>query len=95
MTTGTCYMIYCGTGCTCCNSENHYRGPFSTREIAEEKCKDYTATKLLASQYAENGRYTIMPTAYEQLPDGRLILDGSRITSGFADDGDDWFGYDL
>lgn len=90
----TAFLIYCATGCSCCNNENHYRGPFSTREIAEEKKADYTASRLLASQYSENGNYTIYEVSCEQLPDGRLIIDGERLVAEFADEGDDYYARD-
>ncbi len=80
------FTIYCATGCSCCNGENHYRGPFSTHKIAEERVTFYSQQKLLASQYAPNGRYEINgPYEGEQLPDGRIIGD-ERVHDGFADD---------
>lgn len=78
------YVIYCGTGCTCCNSENHYRGPYETREAAQAEIDSYLAPDSkfwpLASQYAKRGRYSIEEIAVEALPDGRLIVNGEHVT---------------
>jgi hypothetical protein len=85
--TGTCYLIECRTGCTCCADENHYRGPFSTREIAQKAVEAYEQIPLLASQFAARGRYTIEEAGFEKLPDGRMIINGDRIwTEGFQDE---------
>lgn len=80
------YVIHCTTGCTCCSSENHFRGPFSTREIAEAKADVYHKEKVLASQYARNGRYRIEEFEAEVLPDGRVIVDNT-VFEGWADEG--------
>jgi hypothetical protein len=87
MTEQTCFLIECRTGCTCCSDENHYRGPFSTREIAENAVKAYEDIRLLASQYAERGRYSIEEASLELLPDGRMIIGGDRVwKEGFQDE---------
>lgn len=84
--TMTLFLIECRTGCTCCSNENHYRGPYSTRQIAEKRVEEFKAMPLLASQYARQGRYEIEEHEAEQLPDGRLIC-GSKVYEGFKDDG--------
>ena len=85
------FKIYCSTGCTCCSGENHYRGPFSTREIAEEKVKSYRQRRLLASQYSSNGNYYIYEHDAELLSDGRIII-GDRVALGWADENDEpWY----
>ncbi len=85
------FFIYCSTGCSCCNNENHYRGPFSSRSVAEERIKYYREHPILASQYAKRGVYDIEPweqlsNGYEteQLPDGRLIIN-DRVYAGYVD----------
>ena len=78
------YIIYCSTGCSCCNEENHYRGPFSSREKAEEARKSYRELPLLASQYARKGNYDISEYEAEQLPDGRIIVE-DKVFPGFID----------
>lgn len=80
------YIIRCSTGCSCCSYENHYRGPYSSRKVAEERCKVFTSIRLLASQYARNGNYTIEEHEAEVLPDGRIIIDGT-VFAGWADPG--------
>lgn len=85
METGACYMISCRTGCTCCSSENHIRGPFSSMVVAEQAIVQYKKLPLLASQYARTGMYRIEAASYEQLPDGRLIINDDRVSKGFVD----------
>jgi len=84
------YVVYCSTGCSCCSDENHYRGPFSTREIAEARCELYTKTRLLASQYARNGNYKIEEYDAELLPGGRVIVDDTVFAGWAEDTGEDY-----
>lgn len=87
------FVVYASTGCTCCNNENHYRGPWRSREKVEEAVTRYRQERLLASQYALRGNYSIREVAAEILPDGRVILDGTRVVPGFAEDtNDDYLG---
>lgn len=79
------FMIHCTTGCSCCSSENHYCGPFSSRDVAEKASASFHDGKKLASQYARNGRYSIEEHPAEVLPDGRVIID-CRIFKGWADE---------
>ncbi len=81
------YFVHCGTGCTCCNSEDHYRGPFSSVEKAEEAIALYKSVILLSSQYAPKGRYYTDKKGeeVEELPGGRLII-RDRVFPGFYDD---------
>ncbi len=83
------YIVYCSTGCSCCAHENHYRGPFRTRQIADQRAETYREVSLLASQYAKNGRYSIQEVEIEILPDGRVIVSGTHVSPGFAEDGGD------
>ena len=71
------YLIDCHTGCTCCSNENHYRGPYETKEIAQKRIDFFYhgAWAPLASQYAKRGCYYIEEVDYEVLQDGRVILD--------------------
>lgn len=80
------YVVECRTGCSCCASENHYRGPFKTKEKAEERARGYFDARLLASQFASHGVYHVSEVDCEVLPDGRLIIDGTHVVAGFADD---------
>lgn len=79
------YFVDCSTGCSCCRGENHERGPFSSREVADARVEQYRALPLLASQYAPRGNYSVYCREAEVLPDGRLIVD-SRVYAGMRDD---------
>ena len=79
------FLIYCSTGCSCCSGENHYRGPFSTKEIAAARVPQYREQQILASQYSSRGNYSVEgPFQGEQLEDGRII-GGDNVYKGFAD----------
>jgi hypothetical protein len=84
------FTIYCSTGCTCCSEENHYRGPYRTREEATKAAEGFRSRKLLSSQYSSTGNYSIEEAEGEILPDGRIIISNTYICPGFASDtGDD------
>lgn len=72
------FLIDCRTGCSCCSDENHWRGPYRTKEDAERRVKSFLAIDSkfwpLASQYADHGRYSIREFEAEELPDGRIIM---------------------
>ncbi len=80
-----CYLIYAGTGCTCCNNENHYRGPYKSKEDAERRVVYYKSDGSkywpLASQFARRGTYSIEEVSFEDLNDGRIILGGTTVIS--------------
>jgi hypothetical protein len=79
------FLIYCSTGCSCCSGENHYRGPFSTKEIADAHVPQYHEQQILASQFSSRGNYSVEgPLQGEQLEDGRII-GGDSVYRGFAD----------
>jgi len=91
------YTIYASTGCSCCNYENHYRGPYSSEEAAKRAVEGFRNIRLTASQYSRNGNYRIEEHDAEVLPDGRVIID-SHIFPGFADQsetGDDYIGQEM
>ena len=79
----TAYIIYCATGCTCCSSENHYRGFYRTAEDAKRRIEYYYSEDSkfwpLASQYARRGRYSVEIAEIEDLGDGRYILDDEKV----------------
>lgn len=85
MTPVKVFLIECRTGCFCCSNENHYRGPFSSREVAEARVVKYRELRVLASQYSSRGNYHIEEYDGEQLPDGRIIF-GSYVAPKFMDD---------
>ncbi len=79
------WTISCHTGCTCCNSDDHERGPYSSREAAEKRLAFFKEHPLLGSQFAPDGIYRISgPWEGEQLPDGRIIAEDS-VYRGFWD----------
>lgn len=80
------FIIYCSTGCSCCSGDNHYRGPYKTREEAEKAAAGFRERSLLSSQFSATGNYSIEDRDAEILPDGRLIIDNDRICAGFASD---------
>lgn len=82
----TAYIIYCSTGCSCCNNENHYRGPFSSKAAADAAVTQFKAMPLLASQYSAKGNYTIEEVECEHLPDTRLIINNHWVCAKFVDD---------
>jgi len=91
------YTVYASTGCSCCNSDNHYRGPYRSKQDAEEAVKSFQQQHLVASQYSQQGNYDIEEHDAEVLPDGRVII-GSRIFGGFVGDEnstDDYIGREM
>lgn len=81
----TVYFVDCSTGCSCCRGEDHERGPFSSRAIAEARVEQYQSAPLLGSQYALRGSYQIYERKAEVLPDERLVVDG-RVYAGVVDE---------
>ena len=77
------YMIECRTGCTCCSSENHYRGFYKTKEDAERRINYYFSPESkfwpLASQYARRGRYSIEEAELEEISNDRWILNDEKV----------------
>lgn len=85
------YIIHCSTGCSCCNEENHYRGPYKAQKDAEDAKAGFQLNKLLASQYAPEGRYSIEEHEAEELPDGRIII-GRRIFPNWLGEENGYYG---
>lgn len=87
--TAIAFFISCQTGCSCCNDENHFTGPYRSLSYTKEVAEGYTESRRLASQYARNGIYEICWSEVEILPDGRITdEDENRIFDGFSDDPD-------
>jgi hypothetical protein len=82
------YMIYCGTGCTCCSSENHYRGFYHTKEDAERRIASFLAPDSkywpLASQYARRGCYSTEEADLEPISGDRFILNGEKVVESLT-----------
>jgi hypothetical protein len=90
------WVIECRTGCSCCSDENHWRGPYKTENEVKDAVARFKAGPLLASQYSERGNYNPQKIDVEELPGGRLILDGTRVVPGWATDADnEYLGRDL
>jgi hypothetical protein len=98
------FLIYCSTGCTCCSYENHFRGPYRTKEDAERRMQYFLSPGSkywpVASQYARRGRYSIGEVEIEKLPDGRIIIEDSVYPelkfidvdkNGYADSNEEYF----
>jgi hypothetical protein len=77
-TTIPVWYIVCSTGCTCCAYENFDQGFYKVREDAGDQVQKWLQGEdnPLASQYARYGRYRVVETQAEILPDGRWIVDG-------------------
>ena len=75
------FFIHCSTGCSCCSSENHIRGPYLTKEDAERRVAYYKSPDSkywpLASQYSRRGNYYIEEQKYEVISDNRIIIQDS------------------
>jgi len=81
------FYISCETGCSCCSAEyNHYRGFYADKESAKRRIKAFYTGDYhpVSSQYYRYGRYTIFSTTVEALPDGRVIIGGSIITTNLV-----------
>jgi len=78
------YIISARTGCSCCSDENHYRGPYRSKQDAERRIASYKSPDSkywpLSSQYSSRGNYSIFDVDLEMLPDGRCILDEHYVT---------------
>jgi len=77
------YLIEARTGCSCCSSENHYRGLYRSQEDAERRVAYYRHPDSqfwpLGSQYARRGRYSVQGVQLEPISKGRYILDDDLV----------------
>lgn len=77
------FFIEAETGCTCCCSEDHTRGPFKTKEEADRRIAYYLNPESpyapLASQYAPQGRYRVRVATVEDISGDRVIVDESWV----------------
>lgn len=73
------YFIEARTGCTCCSSDNFITGPYISKAEAEAEMVSMHDRKALASQFASNGRYSLISASLEVLPDGRWIIGESAV----------------
>ncbi len=82
------YFIAAQTGCTCCSGDNYIEGPYRTQKQAEDRALHLHGCKSLASQYAENGIYTLFEKECEVLSEGRIICDNLLLE---ADMDGEWY----
>jgi hypothetical protein len=77
------YLIYASTGCTCCSEENHYRGPYKSKEDCEKRIKYYKTSNYwpVASQYSQRGNYSIKEYSLEEISKDRYIVGGVHVYS--------------
>lgn len=84
MKKGQAYVLWCQTGCSCCNSKDHYRGPYRTVVDANRRISYFLSKDAefwpCASQYARRGHYLIEAVEYTKLEDGRVIV-GHKVFS--------------
>jgi len=75
------YLIECRTGCSCCSYENHYRGPYKTREDAEKRINFFKTGSYypVASQYSKRGNYSIEEVTIEEISNNRYIVDDKIV----------------
>jgi hypothetical protein len=78
------YKIDCSTGCSCCSGDNHKRGYYKSKEIAQKRIDYFKSPDSkfwpVASQYSKRGNYHIYEVNVEVLVDGRYIIDGHLVT---------------
>jgi hypothetical protein len=80
------YFVECRTGCSCCSGENHYRGPFSTEEIAHKRVVRYRELAILASQYSRSGIYHVNEHEAEIISKNRIIINESTVIEDIMKD---------
>lgn len=71
------WYITCSTGCSCCANLNFDQGFYDNPEKPQAYIDKWRKGdgNPLASQYAPFGRYSLIETEAEILPDGRWIVD--------------------
>jgi len=73
------FLIEAQTGCTCCSSEDHFRGPYKSKSDAKRRIEYYRSKDSrfwpLASQYARRGSYSVKEISFEFISKRRIILD--------------------
>lgn len=77
-------FIVCTTGCSCCNDENHVRGPYATKEDADRRIDFWLngdGFHPTASQFASRGRYHIDEVEVEEISEGRWIINDTVFKS--------------
>lgn len=75
------YLIECRTGCSCCASDNHFRGPYRTKEEAQARIDRFKrgVNNPVASQYSKTGNYSIDEFSYEEISGDRMIIGETKV----------------
>jgi len=81
------YVLECRTGCSCCSDNNHYRGLYGSREMAEARKKRFLSGKdyPVASRYARHGNYSIFGYEAEEISNMRIIIDNKVFSNILVD----------
>lgn len=71
------WYIVCETGCLCCSYKNYNLGYWTNPEEPKQLIAKWLRGEdnPLASQYYPYGKYALVETQAEILPDGRVIID--------------------
>lgn len=79
------WYIVCETGCSCCSYENFNQGFYKTEDEPKQIIQKWLRGEEnpLASQYAKYGRYTLIKTEAEILPDGRMIVEDKVYSKNY------------
>ena len=83
----TGYYIYGRTACSCCREDNFISGMYDTIDAGIEEMAVYEKYARVCSQYSPTGIYTLFELEYEQLEDGRIIIDKYIFEPGFCESG--------
>lgn len=75
------YIIHGSTGCTCCRSDNFIHGLYDTAEAAFAQVEQHVRMRTVRSQYSESGNYTVNEVEYENLSNGRILIDTTVFDS--------------
>ena len=75
------FAIQCRTGCTCCRSDNHFRGLYLTREEAQARIDRFRRgiDNPVASQYSRYGQYSIEEEDCEEISGDRIIVGNKKV----------------
>jgi len=97
------FLIECRTGCSYCSYENHYRGPFESKEDADRRIAFFLLAGVgnnpVASQYSKKGNYDVREYDAEEISNNRVIINDRvfewsgfvTVNEGGSTPVDDWF----
>ena len=70
------YIIHGSTGCSCCSNDNFIEGLYEDQDSAIDSVISHRKNHTVCSQYSDTGIYTIREIQYEEISDGRIIIEG-------------------